>query len=343
MSHWENLRIHSLRKNKAQSLTELATFGSVFLLVLSFFISYGMRHLYQQDINMRAFRMALADAYNTDSRYSNSLILVKDKHIPDPRDTFGVGEVQPILGQGNVVWANSLQDKYKGLSDLPRIKFVINKGTHEYTTADYVTITPANPQYSVGFYVQLSDKDPRAFITWDRVRAFKPEGAVEPQAMVLDDVTKETEIISEVAASRTTPMKEIINVLPIGLSHGDPVTGFFVLDRQAGQINPAYFGLNTDLNDDGNYDGEPDVTPYNLQGYLSPDIRVVRGDTLSLEERSGSGYYKSVNNITTNVEVTHKIGKNKFNEEGEPVGRDIDPFTERREIKGVSKTWETRK
>ncbi len=100
MSHWVNLKIHCLKKDKAQSLTELATFGSVLLLVMSFFVRYGLQYIYQQDIKMRAFRMALSDA-STAPDGSSSLVVVKDKHIPDPQDTFGIGSGVSVPDQAN--------------------------------------------------------------------------------------------------------------------------------------------------------------------------------------------------------------------------------------------------
>lgn len=359
MRNWGNLRINYLN-NKAQSLTEVATFGSVLLLVLSFFISYGMRYLHQQDSNMRAFRTALADAYTTNRPdASSSLLLVNDKHIPNPRDTFGVGGVEPIIGQGDVVWGNTLQNGYvtpgvSPLSELPRIKFVINKDTHEYTTASYTTVT--NVKYPDGFYVQLYGSKTRTLITWANVRCYMPEGDTSPQAMILVGDPQqgyETEIITEVAGTDSGPLKQVISVLPVNPPHGDPIWGFLVLDPQAGEINPDYFALNTDLYDDGIYDGNPDVTPANLQGYLPVARRVTRGDTLSLEERSKTGYYKSTDNINTNVEVTHKIGKNKLNQLNQPgevdkdvdgnAVREIESISQIRGINGASSTWQTQK
>lgn len=325
--------------NRAQSLTELATFGSVLLLVLSFFISYGMRYIYQQDVGMRAYRMALADAYSKNTPDASSAVtLVEDKHIPNPRDTFGVGDVETMEGEGGVTWGNSLQNRYLTQADLPRNRYVIDGRVHEYTTSGYNTISRNNSPG--GFYIQIYGQDKRTFIDWNSVSAVFTPDSSQTRILLPDN---QTDLIGEIATSEseTATMKQIVSPLPVPIFTEDqvankeqiivyPVNGFLVLDGANGQINQDYLSLGTDFNNDN----IPDVTPSNLQGLLLPDVRTSRSDKLNLEEKSGTGYYKSKNDIGTSVTVTHKIKGNAATPE---------TFPETYTITGASKTWQTPK
>ena len=132
MRNWEGLRITYLT-NKAQSLTELATFGSVLLLVLSVLLKYGMEYNYQMDLNTRAFRQSMSDAYNTPRpEASSQVFIVEDKHIPDPADRFGVGNAVTVNAGSSFIWGNTLRPT-EGIdmepyprSKLPRAKYMIN-------------------------------------------------------------------------------------------------------------------------------------------------------------------------------------------------------------------------
>ncbi|MBU4251673.1 MAG: hypothetical protein KKC39_01965 [Candidatus Omnitrophica bacterium] len=302
---------------KAQTLTELATFGSILLLVLSFLISYGVRYNYQQDMQMAAFRTALSEAYNGPARpdASASVVLLKDKHIPDPRDMFGAGSVVPVQASAEVIWGNTLQDKYTDLTDystLPRKKYVINGKEYEYRTAGFGFITsPANQ-----FYVMFPNNPDPQLLTWNKLRCYQPTEDSPKQAMILlnpeaADADKQKEIISEVYlkwGGISFVKYQVIGVGPDSAVNGDLLTRLNLLSPDSGEINPNY----TQLNNDVNNDGIPDVTPANIQGLLLEDEQNIRrSGKLTIEETPGTSastaaysFKDEAGNPTT---ITHKI------------------------------------
>ncbi len=335
---------------KAQTLTELATFGSILLLVLSFFVSYGMRYNYQQDTQMRAFRMSMADAYNNGRPdASSSLVLVEDKHIPDPRDTFGVGNINPVQsGMQVVTWGNTLQDKYykDGTTELddtrlPTMKYMINsKAVNskpvEYTTKGFYSITPPKQ-----FYVHLTrpttTTPPTTLVLiddWAKVRVYQTKELDKDgklidgpkKAMILiengpGDEDNEIEVIDEVAIAQPVgvnqytpgPMMQVIGVKPDTdtTEQGDQITQLDLLSPSLGKINPNYLNLGGDT---GNVDdkGNPIyVTPATLQGLWPEDMEITRKDKLTITQTPGvSNTVTFKNEPDFNAEITHKIISN---------------------------------
>ncbi|MGE5309370.1 MAG: hypothetical protein ACM3OC_09815 [Deltaproteobacteria bacterium] len=102
------------RRRKGQSVTELATFGSILLLVTMYLLRYGLQYNYQQDVQMEAFRRALAKEFSrTDEIDQNSgsvVHLVKDSKMIDPTNPFGTGSVSTLRGSADVVWSNTMMD-----------------------------------------------------------------------------------------------------------------------------------------------------------------------------------------------------------------------------------------
>lgn len=331
---------------KAQTLTELATFGAVLLLVLSFFVSYGMRYNYQQDTQMRAFRMAMAGAYKNDRPdASSSLVLVEDKHIPDPRDMFGVGNIVPVQsGMQVVTWGNTMQDKYykDGTTELddsrlPKMKYMINSQEVPYKTKGFKPITsPAQ------FYVHLTrpttTTPPTTLVLindWAKVRVYQTKELDKDgklidgpkKAMILIendpgvDEDNEIEVIDEVAIadSKGLPgqMMQVIGVKPDDTTaeQGDQITQLDLLSPSLGEINPNYLNLGGDT---GNVDdkGNPIyVIPDTVQGLLPEDTKITRKDKLTITQTPGVSTgvsnpvtHKNEPNFTATI--THKIKSN---------------------------------
>lgn len=123
-----------LGDNRAQSLVEFATFGSILLLCLGALIQYGMSANYEQNLQMQTFRKAQKAAYFKSGPASSiSISRLEDKPIPDPRDPWGVPERRPIGAGGSATWDSNLQanyiDNYSSASlpsDLPRTIIEIN-------------------------------------------------------------------------------------------------------------------------------------------------------------------------------------------------------------------------
>jgi len=345
-----SLKINCLNK-KAQSSIELATFGTVLLLALSFFLRYALTYNYNQDIGMRAFRMALNDAYHNSApptsdgnwtpHSSATVVLVEDKHIPSPQDTFGIGDVTTFQSSGSAVWGNTLNSpfsRYADISDLHSIKYSINGVEKTLLTEMFLAIN--SPLYA-GVWVELPDR-PREFYAWNQIRVYLPDPddpAAVPQAMVLLPGNV-TELITDVAERKDSPLRQVVRLMLTGgksedsAEHGEPVIGFYVLDPRFANLNPEYFVLNADTYADGNFDGEPDVTVNNMQGLLAADMEINRQDSLKLEESPGGGIYRSVGTVASLATVHHEFREN-------------DGITD--EISniniggGANKTWETPK
>jgi hypothetical protein len=299
-----------------------------------------MIYNYQQDVNMRAFRMAMADAYTKDTPGADtSLVLLEDKHIPDPQDMFGIGDVASVGSGADVIWGNTLMTGYAEESDLPRIKYVINDPEDggaevEYTTNAFRLIQPVettpDPDHVHGFYIQLPGQE-RQYVEWSDVRCYWPSGDnnTPKQAMVYVG-SYEKEIIDSIALISTWPMLSIIGVGSDSTEHGDPIDRILLLDPARAEINLAYTNLNACVDSS---DDIPDVNEQTLQGILyDKNIKINRDDKLTLEEKSGAGgYWKSVDSIDTTFSITHRIGKNDGTEVPFEYNLNIGP--------GVSQTW----
>lgn len=150
--------------NKGQALTELAIFGSILLFCVAMLIQYGLDANYQQQAQMEAFRKAQKIAFHKDGPGSStSLVLVKDKPFPDPRDQWGYAERYPIVGNANVVWNTNLQAQYV-------TKFPANTLTpkeKENLQADlpamYFEIDQANKPSQAGAFVPPEAKEDKVF------------------------------------------------------------------------------------------------------------------------------------------------------------------------------------
>lgn len=165
---------------KGQALTELAVFGSILLFCLAVLVQYGLQANYQQQLQMEAFRRAQKMAFERSGPNSAaSLVLIKDKPFPDPRDQFGFAERNTVAAGEGVVWdtdqsaqyvkkfpANPLSaaEKAELEADLPATYFQIDKGN----LANYNNAIPASKRPSVpagqndtfGFYTARFDKMP---------------------------------------------------------------------------------------------------------------------------------------------------------------------------------------
>lgn len=313
---------------KAQSLTELAVFGSILLLVLSFLISYGMRYNYQQDLQMRSFRRALSEAYVSGRPDATaSVVMLEDKHIPDPRDMFGAGSIVPVQAGAEVTWGNTLNDMPNVsvdplAPDLPRVEYRINGATYQYTTARY---TPAPFE---NYYFKVPGQAERVKISKTDIKIYNPDpvedplrpGAFLPATQVMIDLTpaeidplkKQKDTFSEVAISEKGPLMKIVKVLPEDGKDGDAITSFWLLNPAGAQIDLRYAQLNNDIDNDGT----PDVTSANIQGLLlDSEQKIRRSGELTITATPGKipsststySFKDKAGNPTT---ITHKIREN---------------------------------
>lgn len=298
---------------KAQTLTELAAFGSVMLVVLSFFVSYGMRYIYNQDAQMRAFRLALNEAYYpTDTTgksvpdrpdASASIVLLEDKHIPNPQDMFGVGNIVPVQAGAEVTWGNTLKEEIKNSADFPRMKYRINNQEKEYTTAGQPRTVFSGP-----VYIELPGVIGRVQKNFSELYIYQPDENLPKQAGVKVSGT-DKELISEVFLSMNPdePAMKIIKVLPEDSNDGDQVTGLEVINSAGGAIDLRYTQLDRDINGDG----IPDVTPANVQGLLlDNEQEIKRKDELTITQNKDKITATTDRYDMRGTKITHKIRGN---------------------------------
>ncbi len=313
---------------KAQSLTEMAIFGGLLLLVLSYFIRWGIGLTYQQDVQMRAFRMALSDAVNDEYGQSDAETMValsEDKLNIDPRNMVGKGDFINVANQGNVVWGNTLHkpmtDQFK---DVPRIKYVINGAVRTYSLA---MMTPISNAMQAELFVYISEGQAPIKIQWqgagNELRCYKPKADSPKQARILiSEAEKKTEIVIDVAEVRIVdgqpspgPKWRIVD-LPENLNNGDPVNILTVIMPENGNINANFTSLDYVREQADQFAplGEPDSNSENkLQGLLPyTKMETKRKESVHLEEiPGGSGYTKSTTDFdTTESAITHYIRLN---------------------------------
>ncbi len=307
----------------------MAIFGGLLLLVLSYFIRWGIGLTYQQDVQMRAFRMALSDAVNDEYGQSDAETMValsEDKLNTDPRNMVGKGDFINVVNQGNVVWGNTLQkpmtDQFK---DVPRIKYVINGAERTYSLAMMTQISNA---MQAELFVYISESQTPIKIQWqgagNELRCYKPKVDSPQQARILiSEAERKTEIVIDVAEVRIVdgqpspgPKWRIVEV-PGNLNNGDQINILTVMMWENGNIDGSLMNLDYVREQADQFAplGEPDPgSEYKLQGLLPyAKVETKRKETLNLEEvpNSGLGYTKSTTEFdTTETTVTHYIRTN---------------------------------
>jgi len=118
-------------KKKAQALTELAIFGSILLMLLGILLHYGMKYNFQQQAMQEAFRRALgvvatSTASTQKDNLSASYLVVRDRHVPDPLDPFGMGPIVSVSSQASVSRNFKTHESASDKNGLPKIFIDIN-------------------------------------------------------------------------------------------------------------------------------------------------------------------------------------------------------------------------
>ncbi len=218
MKNWVILKLNCFRR-KAQALSELAIFGTILLLVFAFMLRMGMLYMHRQDINMRAFRKAMAEAIKVDRPdASATVVLVEDKHIPDPRDIVGTGDIVAIQGSASVVWGNTLPyyvpadetHVYDTTSDkdLSTMHFEINDIKKEYLIEGYGVTGSSVPNVSfAGLFNVYTQVHGWNSVNQSDLRVNNPL-ADEPMAVYMKDGIKDT-----VTKIRRIFSKNTLNIL----------------------------------------------------------------------------------------------------------------------------------
>lgn len=134
-----------------QALLELAIFGSLLIMLLGVLVNYGLHYNFQQKAIQDSFRKALwyagrsiwsfwdqsVGVFPVQTDYSQ----INDKHIPDPRNPFGIGQIIPVTHTSTVTRDFQLQatpDREKGDKELPTKIYNINGKEILLTTAGFL-------------------------------------------------------------------------------------------------------------------------------------------------------------------------------------------------------------
>lgn len=257
-----------LTKN-AQALTEFAIFGGMLLLVLSFFLSYAVRMDYSQNLKLKAFRMALSEAYDPSDlipdRPDNASVitLYEDRHVPDPRNIAARGSYSTVGANAAVIWGDSVGRAYDGGGNLrrpyttsfdySRMKLIVNGQVNDFMTEDtnifYSNLNPA------GVWVNLDGVATNK--AWNELHCYQPAPSMEKRVNVRLDPSDpnnlETLLVTEVGldldASGGIEPHEWLQFVRIdnedAVNDGDPINALVLKGAALTMgINPYHLDIN---------------------------------------------------------------------------------------------------
>lgn len=136
-------KLNKIFNNKAQSILELAIFGSIIIFLLSVLIQYGLNFNTSQHLSLQTFRKALEIAKTKtlaeSPQVQESLTVIKDLPTPNPSDPFGIAETSPVMAQASALMSRDASAGYDTLSysELPKVDIMINGVKKTYTTAGF--------------------------------------------------------------------------------------------------------------------------------------------------------------------------------------------------------------
>ncbi|MFC1708479.1 hypothetical protein ACFL2J_00265 [Candidatus Omnitrophota bacterium] len=108
-----------------QALLELSVFGTLIILLIGVLVTYGLRYNYQQQASIEAFRVAQEAAQRLDGdglpMGSSSVTIIRDRHIPDPSNPFGVGSLTPIMASASVTRDTRIDATADDYESLPKM------------------------------------------------------------------------------------------------------------------------------------------------------------------------------------------------------------------------------
>jgi len=342
---------------KGQALIELATFGTVLLFCLAMLINFGLQANYQQRVEMKAFRQAMKQAYNNDSKgpsAGSEVNLTEDKVGINVQDPYGVSERYPFAAGAKVSWNNNLMDEYLDKNNnprpeyLPQTSYEINGQTYgPYTTANYESYACAG---AITVRIPLvkgldtdGDEVPDRF--WKDVtincatqtKVFIDETSKEePKPLVgyirndAEFPSQEKEQISSVYVNGR--QKTVVKVE--GQVKG-PIQKLWLLDTEAGQIDTA---VEIPLNPDGtkNLEEYAKVRQGLLSGYNKSINKTGSFEKKEIfDSKTKTGNITTTTSATSTENITRQI---KLNIIGPPGPAKSDGLSAKQDI-----TWTTPK
>lgn len=223
-------QLNKIFNNKAQSILELAIFGSIIIFLLSVLIQYGLSLNYQQHLSMQTFRKALQIAAGRSTTSPQvSLTVVKDAAMPEPSNPFGVTETSPVIAGANVVISRDIHSFPQPTpSDYPRIDFMINGKRYIYTTGTFKKYN-CSPWHIFSHPIKKIKKKKT---NYDKVRTLQSWDTVTGKLWYWDEVADRTLATGDVVEIAGKP-RTIVD------TEGDDgnIDAFWYLDPTSGQID----------------------------------------------------------------------------------------------------------
>jgi hypothetical protein len=302
-------------------MSELAVFGSILLLVLSFLLRYAMNFNDKQQMQMETFRVALQKAATGEDH--SSTVIFKDFPMADPQDEHGAAERATLsASEDPIAWDDQLQNESRKTEPgTVNYRFIMGTTAYAppvsrtYTTAGLATKGPLT-QLEVS-YPGLGDRiiDRNRIGVTDDTESY-PNGAVK----ILWDVPRwtcgerfcQTDIINEADVDADNTTEAIVNATG---AVGSVMVG--VMDPNEGQID---------------LEATDPVTGAPLQGPQMPEVRFTRADRMNTTDKG-----KVVSTTTHLVDTTHRSILIKLN--GPPQPSSVTHNTNRINADSLEEKW----
>jgi hypothetical protein len=114
---------------KGQALLELAILGPVIIMLLGILVNYGLRYTAEHRVKQMAFRKALISARNSPVSgfpISTTELVIRDMHVTDATDTFGIGSVNTFSSAASVTRNGQSDEMATSPSELPVMNIDLN-------------------------------------------------------------------------------------------------------------------------------------------------------------------------------------------------------------------------
>jgi len=264
---------------KAQSLSEMAVFGSILLLVLGFLLRYGLQYNYQQQVKMDAFRRSMKMAEDSNAPESQQIMVVKDAQIPNPQDMFGQGERTTIRGSSDILWSNNTTPAdHSDAASLPSVTYIFNpdktfsgSGVYSEVTGSSSSAKGVTKKYTTagriaasGAIVTVSDlklkgvADTTTIADIDLAKVYQEDDGASPkntpkEVMILMAEGKDCNeeycpkaILEEAEFASGGKPEKYYPVLSVTGNENEAPQGIDFLDSEGGQLNSTLMAQQTE-------------------------------------------------------------------------------------------------
>lgn len=354
MSRQANLKRIFMNNNyfsqKGQALVELAVLGTILLFCLGMLVNFGLQANYQQEMEMKAFRLAMQQSYNSAKGPSagGGVNLIEDKPGVATQDPYATNERYAFVSAGSVNWNNNLMDDYVDANNnlqngsggrpdyRPTMSYNINgKESESYTTAGFEPYVCGYNTPDNSITIRVADNRDeynmdgtlgKDGIYWKKIKVNCNETKIDCEKIENDKckdnafigyvmINGEKEQIGSADVDNDGKDESVVKVEPGKNSHGEdvlygPVQTFWVLDYQKGRID-------TSIEMTHKADGTDDVAEYakKRQGLL-PDYTKTITKTGVMQKKEDKSGITTTTDAFSNEIITRKV---KLNDGGKPV------------------------